>query len=189
MLRRMLALALVAASAARAQDPTQSQSSSTLAPSSLAASLEMYVLPGAGQTPETQSSHEAQCYDWAKRNVRVDPLQLEQQAQERIAQLEGSKRQAKQATAGSGAVGAVAGAAGGALIGEIASNDAGEGAAIGAAVGLLAGLARRQSARSQVDAQVSAQQQHVEQVTAAQLDNFKKAFAVCLEAKQYLVRF
>jgi hypothetical protein len=61
------------------------------------------------------------------------------------------------------------------LVGEIASDDAGEGAAIGAAAGMVAGRRRAKSAQKQA--------------TQQDMDNFKKAFSVCLEAKSYMVKY
>jgi hypothetical protein len=81
--------------------------------------------------------------------------------------------------------GAVGGAAAGALIGEVASDDAGKGAALGA-VG-----ARRHAHRAEREAQAQGQQQmqQTQQVSATELANFKKALSVCLEAKNYMVKY
>ena len=81
------------------------------------------------------------------------------------------------------------GAAVGALIGEIASNDPGKGAAWGAAVGGIAARRRGTQAQQQATQQVEQQGQQAQAATAEQIQNFKKAFSVCLEAKDYLVKF
>ena len=75
-----------------------------------------------------------------------------------------------------------------AVIGEIANDDAGDGAAWGAAAGAIRGrrVGAQANAQAQQQAQVQAEQR--EQATAEQLDNFKKAFSVCLEAKNYMVK-
>ena len=102
---------------------------------------------------------------------------------------EQAKAEAGAVGTGAGARGAVRGAAAGALIGEIASDDAGKGAAYGAAAGAIGGRRRARRARSEAQSQVEVQAAQAQQATAEQLENFKKAFSVCLEAKQYLVKF
>ena len=88
----------------------------------------------------------------------------------------------------SGLKGAARGAAGGALIGGIAG-DAGKGAAIGAASGAVAGRSRGRQQQQAAEQQVAQQSAQAQQATAQQLDNFKKAFSVCLEAKKYMVKY
>jgi len=56
-------------------------------------------------------------------------------------------------------------------------------------VGLIAGRRRGAAAQQQATAQVEQQGQQAQQATAEQISNFKKAFSVCLEAKDYLVKF
>ncbi len=84
---------------------------------------------------------------------------------------------------------AVRGAAAGALIGEIASDDAGKGAAYGAAVGMIRGRRKARSARQEAEEAAEQQGQQAQEATAEKLGNFKKAFSVCLEAKDYMVKF
>ncbi len=95
---------------------------------------------------------------------------------------------ASTAAQGSGVKGAAGGAAAGALFGAIAG-DAGKGAAIGAASGAVLGRVRGRKAQSQAEEQVSQQSAATQQATAQQMDNFKKAFTVCLEAKHYLAKY
>ncbi len=156
---------------------------------SLAATLETYVFPNEGQTPEQQSVDEATCYSWAVENTGVDPFDLQKQAQQVQQQSQQAQQEIASAGQGAGAKGAVGGAAAGALIGEIASDDAGRGAAYGAAAGAV--VARRKTKRVKKDAsqQVEQQNQQAQQATAEQTENFKKAFSVCLEGKKYLVKF
>ena len=40
----------------------------------LAATLDVYVFPAKGQTPEQQSQHEVECYEWATANTGTDPF-------------------------------------------------------------------------------------------------------------------
>lgn len=155
----------------------------------LAATMNIYAFPTKGQSPETQSTDEAACYDYAAKSVGTDPFALQKQSEAQAQQTEAAKQQAAQVGKGAGAKGAVGGAAAGALIGEIASDDAGEGAAIGAAAGVVAGRRKARRAQEQATQQVEASGQQAQQATAAQMDNFKKAFSVCLEAKGYMVKY
>jgi len=155
----------------------------------LAATMNVYVFPTEGQTPEIQSQDEAACYGWAVQNTGTDPFDLSKQAKAQAQQTEQAKQQAAQVGQGAGAAGAVRGAAAGALIGEIANDDAGKGAAYGAAAGVIAGRRRGRAAQQQAQASVEQQGQQTQAATAEQLANFKKAFSVCLEAKDYMVKF
>ena len=155
----------------------------------LAASLNIYAFPKAGQTAEVQSKDEAECYNFAAQNTGVDPFALAKKSEEQKQQTEKAKQEASKAGKGAGAAGAVKGAAAGALIGEIASDDAGEGAAWGAAAGVVAGRRKARAAKEQATQQAEKQGQQAQEATAGQMDNFKKAFSVCLEAKNYMVKF
>ncbi|MCP4895371.1 MAG: hypothetical protein GY906_00215 [bacterium] len=167
----------------------QPASAQTSAPKTLAATMEVYVFPTEGQNAEQQSQDEATCYSWANETSGLDPFNLVKQAEAQKQQTDAAKQQVDQAGQGAGARGAIGGAAMGALIGEIANDDAGKGAAYGAAAGLIAG--RRGARRAQQDAkqQIDQQSQQAQTTTKEQIENFKKAFSVCLEAKDYLVKF
>ena len=175
-----LIIAIAGAATAQSQ-PAQQKS--------LAATIDVYVFPTEGQNSQQQSTDEAACYDWAVQNTGSDPFALQKQAQQQQQQAQQAQQQIDQAGTGAGAKGAVGGAAAGALIGEIASDDAGKGAAWGALAGAV--IARRRTARAKADAsqQVAQQSQQAQQATAEQIDNFKKAFSVCLEAKKYMVKY
>jgi len=159
------------------------------APKTLAAAIDVYVFPNEGQTPAQQSTDEAVCYDWAVQNTGTDPFDLEKQAQQQAQQAQQTQQQIAASGQGAGVKGAVGGAAAGALIGEIASNDPGRGAAYGAAGGAV--IARRQTKKAKKGASQQAEQQsqQAQQATAQQIENFKKAFSVCLEGKKYMVKF
>ena len=159
------------------------------APKTLASTMNVYVFPTEGQDAQQQSIDEADCYQWAVQNTGTDPFDLQKQAQQQAQQTEQAKQQAAQTGQGAGASGAVKGAAAGALIGEIASDDAGKGAAYGAAAGLIAGRRRGRAAQEQAVAQAEASGAQAQAATAEQIENFKKAFAVCLEANDYMVKF
>jgi hypothetical protein len=155
---------------------------------SLASTIDVYVFPTEGQDAQQQSIDEATCYDWAVQNTGNDPFDLQKQAQQQQQQTQQAQQQAQAVGTGAGAAGAVRGAAGGALIGAIAG-DTGKGAAYGAAAGLLAGRSAGRHARASATQQATQQGQQAQQATAEQIDNFKKAFSVCLEAAEYLVKY
>ena len=159
------------------------------APESLAATLDVYVFPTKGQTPGQQSEDEAACYQWAVGNTGVDPFAAQKQAEAQAQQAGAQTQQAAQAGQGAGARGALGGAAVGALVGEIADDDAGKGAAWGAALGGISARRHARSAQQQATQQVESQSQQAQAATATEIDNFKKAFSVCLEAKDYMVKF
>ncbi len=149
---------------------------------SLASTMDVYVFPAEGQDSSQQSKDEAECYEWAVGNAGADPFQLTKQKEADQQQPQAEQQAAQQTGQGAGAMGAAKGAAAGALIGEIANDDASEGAAWGAAAGALRG--RRQGRAAQQQAAEQA-----EQATVEELANFKKAFSVCLEAKDYMVKY
>lgn len=156
---------------------------------SLASALDVYVFPASGQEASTQGQDEAACYKWAVDSSGADPFELLQDAQA-SQELESAETQAA-TTAGRGAGmrGALRGAATGALIGEIASDDAGEGAAWGAAAGVAHGRGRGRRAEADAQQQAADRAEQREAQIAEALDDFKKAFSVCLEAKDYLVKY
>ena len=140
----------------------------------IASGLGLYVFPSNNQTKEIQDADEITCYRWATEQTGIDPInppQVEVQA-------------ANTNPDGSAVVGAAKGAAAGAAIGAI-SGDAGKGAAIGAVVGGLAGRRAKKAGDHN-------EQQANTQAAAAQekemMDNFKKAFAACMEGKGYTVK-
>jgi hypothetical protein len=155
----------------------------------LASTIEVYVFPAKGQDASQQSQDETACYGWAVSNTGSDPfeLQKQQQADEQAAQQQ--MQAAKQTGKGAGARGAVGGAAAGALVGEIAGNDVGHSAAVGAAIGAVGARRRGAAAQQQAVQQTAQQSEGKEEATAEQIDNFKKAFSVCLEGKEYMVKY
>jgi hypothetical protein len=155
----------------------------------LAATMNVYAFPTKGQTPEQQSQDESACYTYATQQTGTDPFALQKQAEQQAQQTEQQKQQAQQAGKGAGAKGAVKGGAAGAVVGEIASDDAGEGAAAGAAVGVVAGRRKAKAGEKQATQQAEQHGQQAQQAIAQQSDNFKKAFGVCLEAKNYMVKY
>ncbi len=178
-MRKLIAILLAIATPVVAQAQGQS----------LGSTMDVYVFPAEGQDSAQQSKDEAACYEWAVGNTGTDPFDLAKQEQADTQQAQADQQAAQQTGQGSGARGALRGAAAGALIGEIANDDAGEGAAWGAAAGAIHG--RRQGRRAQHEAQEQAEAQAEQRQgeTEQQLANFKNAFSVCLEAKEYMVKY
>ena len=67
--RTAIAIGLIATVAGTALAQTQ-----PAPPKTLAATMNVYVFPTEGQTPEQQSIDEAACYDWAVQNTGTDPI-------------------------------------------------------------------------------------------------------------------
>ena len=155
---------------------------------SLGSTMDVFIFPAEGQDAAQQSKDEAACYEWAVGNTGTDPFQLAKQEEADNEQADAQQQAAQQAGAGSGARGALRGAAAGALIGEIANDDASEGAAWGAAAGAVRGRRQGREAQQQAQQQAAAQSEDRAQATEQQLANFKNAFSVCLEAKEYMVK-
>lgn len=155
----------------------------------LAATMDVFVFPAAGQDATQQSTDEVGCYNWATSNTGTDPFELNKLAAAQQQDTAAQKKNAEQVGQGAGAGGAVKGAAVGALIGEIADDDASKGAAYGAAAGLIAGRRQGRAASQKAQADAEKQGQQKQQATQEQITNFKKAFSVCLEAKEYMVKY
>jgi len=156
---------------------------------SLASTMDVFVFPAEGQDAQQQSKDEVACYEWAVGNTGSDPFELAKQEQSDAQKAQADKEAAKRAGQGAGGGGMIAGAATGALIGEIANDDASEGAAWGAAAGLIRGRRKAREAQHSAQAQASSKAEQRERATGEQLTNFKKAFSVCLEAKEYMVKY
>ena len=169
----------------------QAQTSLISAPTgtrTLAATLKVYAFPGAGQSSSQQSQDETECYNWGVKETGNDPFHIANQVAQQQQQAAQQQQQAQQSTSGSAVKGAVGGAAGGAIIGAIAGN-AGKGAAIGAGVGAIGNSVRAQSQANKASQQAAQQAQTAVHTSAAQMNDFKKAFSACLEAKKYTVKY
>ena len=153
---------------------------------SLASALEVSVFPAAGQDSTQQSKDEAECYSWAVDNSGNDPFELLKQQE---AQTEQSDAQIAAAEGSQRGGGAIKGAAAGAVVGEITGGDAGESAAIGAAAGAISSRRRGRATSPHAQQQATQQGAAQQQATEEQIGNFKKAFSVCLEANDYMVKF
>ena len=163
--------------------PTVAQSQS------LGSTMDVFIFPAQGQDSSQQSKDEAACYEWAVGNTGSDPFDLSKQKEADAQQAQADQQAAAQVGQGAGAGGAIRGAAAGALIGEIANDDASEGAAWGAAAGLVRGRRQGRAAQQQAQQQAATHAEQQAGATAEQLTNFKNAFSVCLEAKEYMVKY
>jgi len=160
-----------------------------VAEGTLASTLEVYVFPKDGQNDTDQSKAESECYGWATKNSGVDPFETKKNEAQQQQQAAQQKENAKNAGQGSRARGALRGAAVGALIGEIADDDAGDGAGWGATAGFVRGGQRKRQAQAQAENSADRSAARSSQASAAEIEKFKKAFSVCLEAKDYLVKY
>ena len=157
------------------QATEQPASTSAATPtSSIAKGLGLFVFPASNQDQATQDADEMACYKWAKEQTGVDPMNP----------VDIQPGQADRSLDGSAVVGSAKGAAAGAAIGAIAG-DAGKGAAIGAVAG---GLAGRRARLSNDQAEQKANNQAAAAKEKELMDNYKKAFSACMEAKGYTVK-
>lgn len=142
--------------------------------SSIAKGLELFVFPSQEQDQETQDADELACYKWAMEQTGYDPINPPEIQAEQV----------DRSANGTAVRGAARGAAAGAAIGAIAG-DAGTGAAIGATAGGIRGR------RAKVAGDEMEQQQADQAALAKEeelLNNFKRAFSVCMEGKGYTVK-
>ena len=168
--------------------PASTQESQPAPPKTLAANLEVYAFPQKGQSSSAQAKDEGACYTWAVENTGSDPFQLQKKSEQQAMQTEQAKQQAAQPSGRTVGREVVKAAAVGTLIGGISGNE-GKGAAYGAAAGLIRGTRRSRAESAYAAQNVEAQGQQAQQATAQQIDNFKKAFSVCLESKGYSVKY
>lgn len=139
-----------------------------------AAAQDMFIYPAAGQSPEQQEKDQFECYNFAKQNSGFDPMAMP------------TATSARPDDAPSTAGTTLKGAGLGAIVGGIAdgSDGAKTGAAIGAASGLLFGGNRSRNARKE---QEQWEQQQQQQYMAGRT-NYNRAFAACMEGRNYTVR-
>lgn len=137
-------------------------------------SQDFYVYPRAGQDNQTMEKDKYECYQWAKQQTGVDPSRGPSSYPS-----QGDPYQ----PSGEIARGAARGAVTGVVVGAIAG-DTGKGAAIGAASGgMIGGMRRRDRIRSNQSMQQQSQQSY---------DNnratYNRAYAACMDARNYSVK-
>jgi hypothetical protein len=120
----------------------------------------VYVYPEKNQSKAKQEKDEFECHKWAVEQSGVDPY-------------EGAKPNTGEQVVIGTLAGAAIGAASGAAIGAI-TGDAGTGAAIGATAGGCGGAMHGA--------------EHAQRMKEVNYDNYLRAFAACMEAKNYTVR-
>ncbi len=131
---------------------------------------ELMIFPSADQSPERQEQDKFVCYSWAKDQADFDPMAPP------TATAPPPQEQARRG-------GLLRGAARGAVIGGIAG-DAGKGAAAGAAIG---GMRRQDQKRKEAAAREQWEQEQ-QRIYAENRNRYNRAYAACLEAKNYTVR-
>jgi hypothetical protein len=138
---------------------------------SLSSSLGVVAYPSKGQSAEQQSKDEGECFAWAKQQTGIDPMAVASAPTQQPGPAAGGGERVK---------GAARGAVGGAAIGAIAG-DTGKGAGIGAVAGTMAGGKKARQNKA-------AKEQQAEQAKAGTLQQFSKAFGVCMEGRNYAVK-
>jgi len=138
---------------------------------SLSSSLGVVTYPSKGQSDQQQSKDEGECYAWAKQQTGIDPVAVANQP---------TKQEGPAVGGGERVKGAAGGALGGLAIGAVAG-DAGKGAAIGAVAGTMVGGHRARKNKA-------AKEEQAEQAKAGALQQFNKAFGVCMEGRGYAVK-
>ena len=157
----------------------------------------VFVFGKNGQSADQQLKDESDCYSAAKQQSGIDPkapAPVGKSAEQKQAE---QKAAAKDADTPSGGrlKGAARGAAGGAAIGAIAG-DAGKGAGAGAVAGTMRGgtkqreasAATQKEAAAKVAAQQKADEDRAKLAHAEGLDSFQRAFAACMDARNYSVK-
>ena len=130
----------------------------------------------------------AACFDYASSSTGTDPFQLADKAESDAALAEAEMAAAEATPKRAGGRNLVRGAAAGAVVGEVTGGDAGESAAIGAAAVAVRGRRQGRAAAAEAEAEAATAAEAREVANAEDLENFKKAFSVCLEAKDYMVK-
>lgn len=135
---------------------------------------ELMIFPNADQSAEQQEQDKYACYNWAKGESGFDPMAPP------TATAPPPQQDAKRGGAGRGMV---RGAALGAIIGD--SSDA---AAKGAAAGALVGGMRRRDQINQEDAEREQWERDQQRIYEEKRNRYNRAYAACLEGKDYTVR-
>jgi hypothetical protein len=200
---RWIAVLLLAASratttGAQQATPPTSQAGAPSAPAwSPSKDIGVFVFGKNGQSADQQLKDESDCYGAAKQQSGIDPKAPAPVGKSTEQKQAEQKAAAKDADTLSGGrvKGAARGAAGGAAIGAIAG-DAGKGAGAGAVAGTMRGgmkqreasAAAQKEAAAKVAAQQKADEDRAKLAHAEGLDTFQRAFAACMDARNYSVK-
>ncbi len=142
--------------------------------STFAMADELMIFPNDGQSAEQQEQDKFACYSWAKGESGFDPMApptATEPPPQQGAQKGGAGR------------GMVRGAAVGGIVGD-SSKSAKRGAAAGAAVGGM----RRQDQKKKEAAERQQWEQDQQRIYAESRNRYNRAYAACLEGKNYTVR-
>jgi hypothetical protein len=196
--RRIAVLFLATCCAITAGAQQAPQAAASAAPAwSPSKDIGVFVFGKNGQTADQQLKDESDCYGAARQQSGIDPKApapsgktAEQKAAEQKAAAENAEK-----VKGGRVAGAARGAAGGAAIGAIAG-DAGKGAGAGAVAGTMrGGAAQRQAnaasqkqAAAKVASEQKAEDERIKLAHAEGLDTFQRAFAACMDARNYSVK-
>ena len=144
-----------------------------------AAGEEPFVYPKKGQSPEQTAQDRSECNTWAAGQTGFNPANPPAPPVAAAPPTTAPDGRRVRGAARGAAVGAVGGAIGG---------DAGKGAAAGAAAGaMVSGMKRRDQVRQAQASNDAALQAH-QQMIAEKQATFGRAFAACLEARDYTVK-
>jgi hypothetical protein len=162
-----------------------------------AQNVNVYVFPKNKQSAEQQKKDETACYEQAEDQTGVDPKKPPPKAPTAAEQQAAANQAAQNAPQASGgrARNAARGAAVGAVAGAVVGSP-GAGAGVGAVAGTARGGARQRDENAQLQQQAATdataqQQKEYSQAKAAynkRMDNFKRAFGACLDARGYSVK-
>ncbi len=173
-----------------------------VAPASPASAQQVFAYPKAGQSQQQQMQDRGECNQWAVGQTGYNPsapqppaegyapLPPPPETRSGVLGLGSGGMFRGRGLLGDAATGAALGAAGGAIAGN-----AGKGAAIGSLAGALLGGVKRRSRRQERAAwerqrQQQSQYQHQQMAMARQQgqQNYARAFAVCMNARNYQVQ-
>jgi uncharacterized protein YcfJ len=135
---------------------------------------ELMIFPNSDQDAEQQEADKFACYSWAKDETDFDPMALPT-ATEPPPQQEAAQ--------GGLARGAVRGAA----LGQVIGGDS-DSTKSGAAAGALVGGMRRNDQKKKEQQAQSQWEQEQQQIYAEGRNRYNRAYAACLEGKDYTVR-
>lgn len=181
-------------SPAAAQQPASAPTAAAWSPSK---DIGVFVFGRNGQTSDQQLKDESECYGAARQQSGIDPkapLPAGKSAEQKAAEQKAAADNANTPSGGR-VKGAARGAAGGAAISAIAG-DTGKGAAAGAVAGTMKGgaqqrqasAATKQQAAGKVAAEQKAEEERDKLAHAEGLDTFQRAFAACMDARNYSVK-
>jgi hypothetical protein len=190
-------LSAVSLFAQSAETPPPAQAAASAPAWSPSKDIGVFVFGKNGQTADQQLKDETDCYGAARQQSGIDPkapAPAGKTAEQKQAEQKAAAQNADTPSGGR-VKGAARGAAGGAAIGAIAG-DAGKGAGAGAVAGTMRGGAQQRQASAaaqkeaagKVAAEQKAQEERVKLAHAEGLDTFQRAFAACMDARNYSVK-